>query len=279
MEHRIAVDDVIYTAFHERPSTSPQETKGLVLLVHALMSNQHMWSSTVTALVGAGYETLTFDHIGHNLTTAPSDLRKRFHLDDITRHANSIVKRVKGNDTRLAAIVGCSIGGVLALRYAMLFPGDVDAVISLCAPGTTSLEASRSLWSERIELFRQDEEAGTDQLCRKTVDRWIPGQTERDEMTRTQALSHVKTCSLRGYEILADTIRNYDYERELAITSWPRCLIMGGSEDGAAPPDVIEEIAQKVKGSELVILQGCGHLPPMQRDQEFERELMRFLQK
>jgi homoserine acetyltransferase len=53
-----------------------------------------------------------------------------YHMDDLTRHMNQIVKQ-HTEEGQLAAIIGCSIGGVLALRYGMMFPRDVDQIVSL----------------------------------------------------------------------------------------------------------------------------------------------------
>jgi homoserine acetyltransferase len=53
-----------------------------------------------------------------------------YHMDDLTRHMNQIVKQ-HTEEGQLAAIIGCSIGGVLALRYGMMFPRDVDQIVSV----------------------------------------------------------------------------------------------------------------------------------------------------
>jgi pimeloyl-ACP methyl ester carboxylesterase len=56
----LRIDSIDYHYLLEGPPNRP-----IILLIHALMSNLHMWDSTVRALNAANYQTLRFDHIGH----------------------------------------------------------------------------------------------------------------------------------------------------------------------------------------------------------------------
>ncbi|KAK6429710.1 hypothetical protein LTR95_014142 [Oleoguttula sp. CCFEE 5521] len=248
----------------------------VILLVHALMSNHHMFDSTVTALHKAGYRTLVFDHIGHNLTPPPSDSTRSYSTEDLVQHMHALVLAATGSP-KLHAVIGCSIGGVLALRYGMLFPTEVECVISLCAPGITSPEATKPLWTQRIELFQRDRE----QLCQETVARWLPGDTPHDAAVRAEALKHERTCSFEGYKFLADAIRGYDYAAELNKLKGVRCLVLAGGRDGAVRVELLRELAQGIAGeggkADFVVMEDAGHLPPMHRAEEFEKIALDFL--
>ena len=267
----VPIDGIDYSTLYEGPKGAP-----CVLLCHALMSNLHMWDSAVKALHGAGYSTLRYDHVGHNNTPAPSDSARQRHMDDLVKHMHHMVEVVTGQ-AEVKAVIGCSIGGAMALRYAMLFPDDVDYAISLCAPGMTSLAAAKPLWSQRIQQFEQDQRDGTDTLRHATVNRWLPGDTEHDEAVRAEALTHVKTCSLQGYTVLADTIRDYDYTGQLGELKGVKCLVVAGGRDGAVQPDVLRDVASKIDGAEFVMMENAGHIPPMHRSAEFEELILSFL--
>lgn len=302
VERTITVEGIPYhVVYHEpdpqnhpSPSTAP-----LVLLSHALMSNHHMWDATVPRLLASGHRTLSYDHIGHNLTPAPTDRpssveKPAYHFDDFVRHMRQLVQETttlssasrdsnassSSSPVRLRAAIGCSMGGVLVLRYAMLHPTEIECAISCDAPGMTSLEAAKPLWSERIAILENDTRNGTDELARKTVARWMPGQTQADEVARETALPQVKSCSLEGYRICADAIRNYDYEGQLGNIKETRCLVLVGSEDPAVgPPEVLQEVAKSIPGAEYVCIQGAGHLPPLDRPDEFGQVMLGFLGK
>ena len=251
------------------------------------MSNLNMYDSTVKALHAAGYATLRYDHVGHHNTPPPQTKTTErrmsvsgqlaYHMDDLTRHMHQLVKARTGQ-THLKAVIGCSIGGVLALRYAMMFPKDVDMVISVAAPGIKAPADKASLWSQRIKLFEQDQQNGEDKLPQATVARWFPGDSAEDDAIRAESLKHVKTCSYTGYRLLADTIRNFDYSGD--VSKFPnkvKYLIAGGTEDSAIDLSVLEELAGKIESAKFVKMKGAGHLPPMHKVDEFNDLMLPFL--
>lgn len=275
-----------YYTLYELPH-SQDKNAPCVLLVHAIMSNLNMYDNTVKALHSAGYATLRYDHVGHHNTPPPqTKVTERrmsvsgqlaYHMDDLTRHMHQLVKERTGQ-THLKAVIGCSIGGVLALRYAMMFPKDVDMVISVAGPGIRTPEAMKPLWSQRIKLFEQDQETGEDKLAQATVARWFPGESSEDDAIRAECLKHVKTCSITGYRLLADTIRNFDYSDEVGkFPQKVKYLIGGGTEDSAIDLNVVEDVAGKVPGAKFVKIEGAGHLPPMHKVQAFNDLMLPFL--
>ena len=66
-QDHVELEGINYYTLLERPHNGGKNGP-YVLLVHALMSNMHMWDPTVKALNNAGYTTLRFDHVGHNRT-------------------------------------------------------------------------------------------------------------------------------------------------------------------------------------------------------------------
>lgn len=271
----LQIDSITYNYLLEGPPKRP-----IILLIHALMSNLHMWDSTVLALNKANYQTLRFDHIGHNLTPPPEDSSQPYTTETITAHVHTLVTQVT-NQSNLKAVIGCSIGGVLALRYAMLYPSEVDIAISLCAPGIKSLEKAKPLWTQRIQQFETDEREGTDTLCRATVDRWLPGDEPYDEAVRAEALKHVKTCTLEGYKVLADAIRGYDYSDQLGRLDGVKCVVVAGGRDGAVDAELLRDVAARIhapEGARFVLMDDAGHIPPMHRAEEFEALVLTALE-
>jgi 3-oxoadipate enol-lactonase len=271
----IQIDGIAYHTILEGPKDKP-----VVILIHALMSNLHMWDSTVRSLTKANYQTLRFDHIGHNRTPPPKDSSRAYSTEDITHHMHNIVKQVTGQ-SRLKAVIGCSIGGVLALRYAMLYPSEVEVAISLCAPGIKSLDKAKPLWTQRIQQFEADVQEGRESLCRATVDRWLPGDEPHDEAVRAEALGHVKTCTLEGYRVLADAIRGYDYSDQLGRLDDVKCMIIAGGRDGAVDANLLKDVAAQIqapKGARFVLMETAGHIPPMHRADDFEAMVLDVLQ-
>lgn len=209
------------------------------------------------------------------------------HFDEIARHMYALVKAATGND-RVFAVVGCSMGGVLALRFAMLYPKSIDSaggVVACDPPGATSLEAAKPLWPARIAQFERDVARGEETLCGATVERWIPfprGRGSKDDgetvAAREKALRMVRRCRLDGYRVCADGIRNYDYEGGLGKVKARAMVLVGALDEAVGPRSVTEGIARNVERGQYVWLEGAGHLPPIHRPREFERILLEFLE-
>src|SRR5947209_19917957 len=163
VSRRIIVDGLSFHVVDEGPQDGP-----LVVLSHALMADNHMWDSTVFTRNKKGYRTLRYDHIGHGRTPPPQAFNtSSYHFDDFTRHIYQLVEKAvasspastrTGNSpaTKVHAVIGCSMGGVLALRFAMLYPGTALYIISCDSPGMTSLETSKAKWRARLAQFRAE---------------------------------------------------------------------------------------------------------------------------
>ena len=284
-EKTSTIEGIKTYTLYETPNNGSEDAP-LVLLCHALMANHHMYDSTVKALHSAGYRTLRYDHIGHNNSPAPpapsadftarEDLVTSVDFDLLTRHMRSLVQIMTGQSS-LHAVIGCSMGGVLALRYAQLHPKEVSHIISIGAPGIKAIESAKPLWSERIKILESDVANGTDELCRKTVERWLPGDEERSVRARAMAYEQTRSCSLRGYAVCADAIRDYDYEEGLGAIE-AKTMVMNGSRDTACGPrENNEGVAKKIPRGVFVWLEGAGHLPPLHLAEQFEGSMLRFL--
>lgn len=244
----------------------------LVVLSHALMANLHLWDSTVRALHAAGFSTLRYDHVGHGLTSKPSeDLIGKLHFDDFAQHIEDIIRAVAPGKTPFA-IIGCSMGGVLALRYATLHPGQVKKIVSCGAPGIDSIQESKPKWLERIEIFRTK---GISCLARATAERWIPEPFP--EGARDKAEEQTLTCTLEGYRACADAIVNYSYRAELSKLQDEDVMVLVGDGDTAiGPRHLSTDLAAEIKGATFVEMSDCGHVPPLHRPAEFEKLLLDF---
>ena len=302
----VTVDGIPYHTIFDAPRSTclPREGQlslghGLILLSHALMANNSMWDFTVTTLTGAGYSCLRFDHVGHGGTSLPSSLRPppldksgpfiqppQLHFDEIARHMRDLVHATTGQ-SKVKAVIGCSMGGVLALRFAMLVPESLEPdgyVIACDPPGATSLEEAKPKWSKRIEQFARDEAQGTELLRHATVERWIPFPAGRDAsndpetaVARETALQMVRSCSFHGYRLCADGIRQYDYEGELGKVKVRTMVLVGELDEAVGPRSVTEGIADRIGGAEYVWMPDAGHLPPLHRPREFEDRILQVL--
>jgi pimeloyl-ACP methyl ester carboxylesterase len=80
------------------------------------------------------------------------------------------------------------------------------------------------------------------------------------------------------YRSAVRLLTTFDRRAQLPEIRVPTLLI-AGSDDRVAPPAVMERMAQKIPGAEYVLLQGCGHLGPMDQPDPFNEALADFLER
>lgn len=268
-ERTINIESINYFFRHEGEKDLP-----LVVLCHALMANHHMWDYTVAALHTAGFSTLRYDHIGHNKTRFGTleAINREYNFDDLTRHIHMIVEQVTPGRSPYG-FIGCSIGGVLALRYAQMYPGTLTKLMSCDSPGLTTIEGAKTSWETRISQFQAE---GVDNLAKVTVDRWFPEPCR--EGAKSGMLKQTKACTLEGYKACAKAVMNYDYFSELKNIRKECVLVLAGENDSAiGPREILVKVALAIPNAKYVLMKDVGHLPPYHDPHGFNRIMLDFL--
>jgi pimeloyl-ACP methyl ester carboxylesterase len=239
----------------------PRDDPVPLVLLHGSSSSLHTWEGWAKALKGQR-RVIRFDLPGCGLTGpfgghyAPDDYSDealvRFTLDLLD--ALHIPR---------ATLVGNSMGGEIAWRLALAAPQRVERLVLLDPAGLAlSPFIARTLavarvpvlgWlSERL-LPRAMVEASLMKLY-GTPERVTPELVDRTyELMLREGNRHALTLRLRQFHPGEATA-------QLAGVRQPT-LILWGDKDQLLLPAQGREFAQRIPGSQLVILPGIGHLP------------------
>jgi pimeloyl-ACP methyl ester carboxylesterase len=165
------------------------------------------------------------------------------------------------------SVAGHSMGGRVALEIYRLAPNRV-ARIALFDTGYLPLasgEAGEEETRKRGELVTLAQSQG----MRAMVAQWLPPMIHPSRINDTAlGNSIIEMMSRKTPEIFA--------AQERALLSRPdaspvleqiRCpaLLLCGREDGWSGPAQHAAMSEKIKGSQLVIVPDCGHMPTMER--------------
>jgi len=154
-------------------------------------------------------------------------------------------------------------------------PGHTTKILSMAAPGLSTLPGSPEKWNARIEKWRSD---GTNKdLASATLDRWFPEPRPKGfDVERARRI--IESCTLDGYEICAWATMNFDYTDQLhQITDGQNVMVLAGEKDGnIGPREVLVDVSKRIEGSKYVLLEGAGHIPPM-HPEVFEPVMLEFL--
>src|SRR6185295_7245062 len=94
-----------------------------VLLLHGRNFGGHYWESTIRLLSDAGYRVVVPDQIGFGKSSKP-DIGLSFHA-----LANNTQLLLDHLGVARTHVVGHSMGGMLAVRFALMFPGKVEKLV------------------------------------------------------------------------------------------------------------------------------------------------------
>jgi len=129
-------------------ATSNGET---VVLLHGKNFCAATWQDTIAALAAAGYRVIAPDQIGFCKSTKPS-------------HYQYTLQQLAGNTRALLAslgidrvtIIGHSLGGMLATRYALTFPADIKLLVLVDPIGLEDWKAKGVPWQSVDAWYQQE---------------------------------------------------------------------------------------------------------------------------
>jgi len=172
------------------------------------------------------------------------------------------------------ALAGLSLGGMLAVEI-MQFAADRVTRLALLDTGMRSQnEAERAIRRARIRLA---DEGHFELVLGMQMARFIPAYRLPDRKLVDEVMT---MCGEIGVEI-------YKRQEELAAIRADRrpdlpkikcpTIVVCGRDDAATPLSLSEEMAAAIKGSELIVVEQCGHLVTMEKPEETNAILRRWL--
>jgi len=242
-------------------------TDPVVVLIHGLGLNQDMWAPQLPAL--SGFRMLTYDMIGHGDSPAPS---ARVDLRDLS---DQLVRLLDHCGVQAAAIIGFSMGGMVARRFAQDHAHRVLALGILNSGHRRSDKAQANIIS-RVEQARDHGPAATVELA---LERWF---TPAFHAASPQTIDRVRQWVLANdpaeyhklYRVLAEDLD------QIIAPEPPICaptLVMTSSGDYGQSPEMATQIAAEIDGAECVIIPDLNHMAPTENPDAYNKPLADFL--
>jgi pimeloyl-ACP methyl ester carboxylesterase len=235
-----------------------------LVFLHGLGGGHHAWEEQVPYFGKLGYPSHAWDQpgYGHSEIVEPYDLE---HI------AAALARLLQGLSNEPVVLIGHSMGGLIAQETYVHHPQLVKAM-ALCFTSPAfaggSSDFTRQFIAARVAPLDQGK------TMAQIAAQLIPTMGSNSKLAE-QIMAKVPPETYRKAVHLLTT---FDRRKELADIRVPTLLI-AGSEDKTAPPSVMEKMAGKIPGAQYVLLQGCGHLGPMDRPAAFNAALLSFLQK
>jgi alpha-beta hydrolase superfamily lysophospholipase len=109
-----------------------REPHQIVVLAHGYGEHAGRYDHVARRLAGAGAAVYAPDHAGHGRSDGERVLVQE--IGDLVSDLHSVIRQARDELPGLpVALIGHSMGGIIATRYAQLHPGELDALV-LSAP-------------------------------------------------------------------------------------------------------------------------------------------------
>lgn len=245
-----------------------------LVLVHGFGVTSGFWDEIVRSLDGR-HRLIVYDARGHGRSGVPEDLAaydESIFVDDLRALLHHL-------QIERAAVCGMSMGGNIALRFALTYPERVDRLI-VGAPGTGSDDARA--WRRRCEVLgrvlrdRGVESFADATLASPTVERFVAKGPEARAWLRRELTSHTAEGLMRtvlGEQATRPAI--YDLEELIRVLTVPLLVIVGEHDEASISPSRF--LAEHAPNAELAIVPDAGHLTNLEQPATFAALVDGFL--
>ncbi len=259
-----------------------------VLLLHGKNFSGFYWESTIEFLSQQGYRVIAPDQFGFGASSRP-DIHYSFH--QMAENTKALLDHL---GIHQVDVIGHSMGGMLAVRFTLMFP---EAVEKLVLENPIGLEDYRKLVP--YVSLQQEYAAELGQTYEKMLayqKGYYPGAWKPEYEAYVQDQASVLGASEYPRDAWSAAL-TYEmiYEQpivyELDKISRPTLLIIGQDDRTVVGKNRLPESLQSVagqypelgrkthaaiQGSILVEIPDCGHIPHIQRPEQFRKALMTF---
>ncbi len=274
-------------AYMDVAPTGPPSGK-VVLLLHGKNFPGAYWAETIRALAAAGHRVVVPDQIGFGRSSKP-DVHYTFEL-----LAQSTRKLLDALAVPHVTVVGHSMGGMMAVRFALLYPQSTSGLVLENPIGLedyrekvpyAGLDATyRSMLSPTRE--------GLDRFYRSYFGTWREPFGIWIDVAWRQTLGGEWPRGARASALTYEMMYTQPVVQDLPRLAVPTLLVIGQADRttlgrAALSPEVLatmgrypelgKRAAGVIRGARLVELDGVGHIPHLEAPDRFHAALLEFL--
>lgn len=259
-----------------------------VILFHGKNFTGFYWKDVIAFLSNAGYRVIVPDQLGWGLSTKPN---AKYTFEMLAQNNKLLLDSLRINKVN---VIGHSMGGMLATRFALMYP---EKTAKLILEDPLGLEDYKKFIPYRtMEQQYKKELSGTYASYKKYQQTYYPvWKPEYEQYVIAQAeplqqkdFSSVAWINALTYQMIYEQPVLYDFEK----LNVPTLLLVGQLDRTIVGKDMLPankqkkygnypvlagKAGKKIKNSTIIILSGVGHIPHIQSIEEFRKNVLSFL--
>lgn len=269
---------------------APEKPNGeTFILFHGKNFNGFYWKNVIPMLVSRGYRVIVPDQIGWGKSDRPN-LHYSFH-----QLATNNKNLLESLNIKQVNVLGHSMGGMLAMRFSLMFPATVSKLI---LENPIGLEDYRTFVPfASIDEMEQTELKATYESYKNYQKTYYPEfKPEYEQYVEAQA-ADLKLKNFPQVALVNALTSQMIYEQpvvyELENIQVPTLLIIGQADrtivgKNRLSKEIADRFGQypqlgklakfKNRHFQLVELENIGHIPHVQMPEQFEKAITDFLQ-
>lgn len=241
-----------------------------VVFLHAGVADRRMWASQMEAVAGAGWHAIAYDRRGYGESESPDEPFS--HLDDLEALLDAL-------DIHAAVLVGSSLGGGLAIDFALRHPGRIIGLV-LLGTSVTGAPWSASGMETAVEAAEEDayERGDLDMLNKVQAHQWLDGP--RAQSGRVGGAVRELFLDMNGIALGKPPLTL----EERPPQAWSRVggvgapsLLLVGEEDFGVLIERHDYLSEEMPNAFAAVLEGVAHLPSIERPELVNTLLLQFL--
>jgi pimeloyl-ACP methyl ester carboxylesterase len=264
-----------------------------LVLLHGKNFCAATWSHSIDVLSHAGYRVIAPDQIGFCKSTKPESYQYTF--QQLARNTHALLESL--GVTR-ATLIGHSTGGMISIRYALMYPEATEQLVLVDPIGLEDWKAKGVPSISVDQWYERDLQTTADTIRQYERNTYYAGTWREDYEPWVQMLAGMyrgpgKNIVAWNSALLYDMIYTQPVYYELNLIAVPTVLMIGDKDNTAigknlAPPGARallgnypklgKEAAARIPGAQLVEFPDLGHSPQIQDPEAFHRELLKALQ-
>ncbi|ACD15957.1 alpha/beta hydrolase fold [Paraburkholderia phytofirmans PsJN] len=259
------------------------------VLLHGKNFCAATWDATIHRLSDAGYRVIAPDQIGFCKSSKPEHYQYSF--QQLARNTHALLQSLGVTD---ATVIGHSTGGMLAIRYALMYPRETQQLVLVNPIGLEDWKAKGVPSLSVDQWYARELKTTAESIRRYEQSTYYAGQWRASYEPWVQMLAGMyrgpgKQIVAWNSALLYDMIYTQPVVYELGQLSMPTLLLIGQKDTtaiakDAAPaevraklghyPELGKAAAKAIPHATLVEFAELGHAPQMQDPQAFHKALL-----
>jgi 3-oxoadipate enol-lactonase len=244
-----------------------------LILVMGIGYDSSLWTLAQVPALSQDFQVVIFDNRDAGRS---SQATSPYTIADMADDTAGLMDAL---DIKKAHVCGLSMGGMIAMEFALRHPDRLDRMILTGAPGAPARAAFHPIrtWN----WVKANDKTGEIFACQQFTCLFSTAflrNKEAVQQTVAMLSTNPNPVSPQAYNRQAEAVLRFDVLDRLAAVKAPTLCIVG-EQDLLTPVHECREVADKIPAARFEVIKGDGssHVVPIERPDDFNGLVIKFL--